>query len=258
MRVALTIAGSDSGGGAGIQADLRTFAACGLQGFSAVTAITAQNDRTIAAAYPLPPELVAAQIEVVAEGFTLDAVKTGMLATAGIVETVAERVARIDAPLVVDPVLVSSSGVALLDEAGVELLIQALLPRAAVATPNRMEAERLSGIVIASLADAETAARKIRKLGPAAVVVTGGHLDNGGAAVIDVVDDGARIVHLELPRQSELTRRHGTGCAHSAALAAALASGRSVVEAARHAQLYVGNLMRQAAGSGASAPLILS
>ena len=242
MQVALTIAGSDSGGGAGIQADLRTFAACGLHGASAVTAITAQNDRAITAVYPLPPELVAAQIDAVGDCFTLDAVKTGMLATAAIVETVAERVARIDAPLVVDPVLVSSTGTALLDDAGVEALIHTLLPLAAVVTPNRMEAERLCGIVIASVADARTAARKIRALGPAAVIITGGHLGRADAPVVDVVDDGGEVTHLERARRSELTRRHGTGCAHSAAVAAALASGRSVVAAARDAQHYVAGL----------------
>lgn len=242
MQVALTIAGSDSGGGAGIQADLRTFMACGLHGVSAVTAVTAQNDRAITAAYPLPPEMVAAQIDAVSEGFTLDAVKTGMLATAAIVEIVAERLAAIDAPLIVDPVLVSSSGVALLDDAGVELLATKLLPRAAVVTPNRMEAERLSGIAIASVADAEAAARKIRALGPGAVVITGGHLGDGDATVIDVLSDGTGALHLELPRRRELARRHGTGCAHSAALTAALASGRSVVEASREAQRYAASL----------------
>ncbi len=242
MQVALTVAGSDSGGGAGIQADLRAFAAGGLRGVSAVTAVTAQNDRAITATYPLPPELVVAQIDAVAKGYTLGAVKTGMLATAAIVEAVAERLARIDAPLVVDPVLVSSSGVTLLDDAGIELLIEILLPRATVVTPNRMEAERLSGTTIASLRDAKTAAREIRKLGPATVVITGGHLGNGGATAIDIVDDGARSVQLEVPRQGGLTRRHGTGCSHSAALAAALAAGESVVEAARRAQRYVARL----------------
>jgi len=242
MHVALTIAGSDSGGGAGIQADLRTFSACGVHGVSAVTAVTAQNDRTITAAHPVPPEMVAAQIDAVREGFTVDAVKTGMLATAAIVETVVERLAEIGAPLVVDPVLVSSSGMALLDDAGVELLMGRLLPLAAVVTPNRMEAERLSGMAIASLADAETAARRIRALGPAAVLTTGGHLDATGAAVFDVLYDGSAMVHFEVPRQEELAHRHGTGCAHSAALTAALASGRSVAEASREAQRYVSSL----------------
>lgn len=244
MHVALTIAGSDSGGGAGIQADLRTFSACGVHGVSAVTAVTAQNDRAITAAYPVPPEMVAAQIDAVREGFTVDAVKTGMLATAAIVETVVERLAEIGAPLVVDPVLVSSSGLPLLDDAGVESLVGRLLPLAAVVTPNRMEAERLSGMAIASLADAETAARRIRALGPAAVVITGGHLDTPGGAVFDVLDDGSAMIHLEIPRQEELARRHGTGCTHSAALTAALASGRSVVEASREAQRHVSRLIR--------------
>ena len=125
-----------------------------------------------------------------------------------------------------------------------ELLMGRLLPLAAVVTPNRMEAERLSGMAIASLADAETAARRIRALGPAAVLITGGHLDATGAAVFDVLNDGSAMVHFEVPRQEELGHRHGTGCAHSAALTAALASGRSVVEASREAQCYVSRLTR--------------
>ncbi len=240
MKAALTIAGSDSGGGAGLQADLRTFAASQLRGASAVTAITAQHDRSITALHPLPAELVAAQIDAVAKGFTITAIKTGMLATAGIVKAVTERVARIDAPLVVDPVLVSTSGVVLLEEDGVELLIERLLPYATVVTPNRTEAERLSGLGITSVADAEAAAKRLRDLGAAAVVITGGHLHTDGP-VIDVVDDGHQIVHLQLARQHDLTRRHGTGCAHSAALAAALARGCSVFDAARHAQRHVAN-----------------
>ena len=241
MKAALTIAGSDSGGGAGLQADLRAFAASGLWGVSAVTAITAQHDRAITAVHPLPPELVAAQIDAVAEEFTIAAIKTGMLATAEIVEAVTERLVRIDAPLVVDPVLVSTSGVELLEEDGVELLIEQLLPRATVVTPNRMEAERLSGLAIRSVADAEAAAKRIRDLGASAVVITGGHLDTD-VRVIDVVDDGFRVEYLQLPRSSDLTRRHGTGCTHSAALAAGLAAGRSVAEAARQAQHQVADL----------------
>lgn len=240
MKAVLTIAGSDSGGGAGLQADLRTFAASRLRGASAVTAITAQHDRAITAVHPLPAELVAAQIDAVAEGFTIAAIKTGMLATAGIVKAVSERVARIDAPLVVDPVLVSTNGVELLAKDGVELLIERLVPYATVVTPNRMEAERLSGLCITSVADAEEAAKRVRDLGAAAVVITGGHLPTDGP-VIDVVVDGDQIVHLQLDRRHDLTRRHGTGCAHSAALAAALARGYSVSEAARQAQRHVAN-----------------
>ena len=238
MEAVLTIAGSDSGGGAGLQADLRAFAASRLHGVSAVTAITAQHDRAITAVHPLPADLVAAQIDAVAKGFTITAIKTGMLATAGIVEAVTDRVARIAAPLVVDPVLVSTSGVELLEEDGVELLIERLLPCATVVTPNRMEAERLSGLAITSVADAEAAAKRLRDLGAGAVVITGGHLHTQGT-VIDVVDDGDQIVHLQLTRRHDLTRSHGTGCAHSAALAAALARGRNVSEAARQAQRHV-------------------
>ena len=176
MRTALTIAGSDSSGGAGIQADLKTFAAFGVYGASAITAVTAQSTKGIEAALALDADLVTAQIEAVAGDFTIDATKIGMLANAAIVEAVAAAIAELDLPLVVvDPVLVSSSGERLLDEDGVRALCAELLPRARVVTPNIPEAEALSGRRIQSMDDAREAARRIHDMGAAAVIITGGH-----------------------------------------------------------------------------------
>ena len=179
MTGALTIAGSDSSGGAGVQADLKTFAAHGVYGFSAVTAITAQDASGVRASHPLPPAVVEAQIAAGMASGGVAAVKTGMLATAAIVEAVAAAAARLALPrLVVDPVLRSGLGDRLLDDDALGLLARALLPHAAAVTPNRPEAERLAGMPIATLADARDAARRIHDLGPGAVVVTGGHLDD--------------------------------------------------------------------------------
>src|SRR3954471_17613187 len=176
MRHALTIAGSDSSGGAGIQADLKTFAAFGVYGTSAITAVTAQNTGGIAAAAPLSADLVTAQIEAIAGDIRLDATKIGMLATAAIVEAVAAAIAELDlSAVVLDPVLVSSTGECLLDDDGIEGLRLELLPRVRVVTPNIPEAEVLSGCRIGSLDDRRRAAGRIHEMGAAAVVITGGH-----------------------------------------------------------------------------------
>src|ERR1700704_2000947 len=176
MRTALTIAGSDPSGGAGIQADLKTFAAFGVYGASAITAVTAQSTRGIEAALALEADFVTAQIEAVAGDFPIDATKVGMLANAAIVEAVAAAIAELELPLVVlDPVLVSSSGERLLDEDGVRALCAELLPRARVVTPNIPEAEALSGRRIQSMDDAREAARRIYDMGAAAVLISGGH-----------------------------------------------------------------------------------
>ena len=176
MRIALTIAGSDSSGGAGIQADLKTFAAFGVYGASAITAVTAQSTRGIEAAVALEADFVTAQIEAVAGDLSIDATKIGMLANAAIVEAVAAAIAELELPLVVlDPVLVSSSGERLLDEDGVRALCAELLPRSRVVTPNISEAEALSGRRIQSMDDAREAARRIHDMGTAAVLITGGH-----------------------------------------------------------------------------------
>ena len=257
MHAALTIAGSDSGGGAGVQCDLLTFAAHGVHGLSAVTAVTAQNTHEIPRAHPLPPDVVAAQITAVAADFPIAAAKTGMLANGAIVAVVCERLAALAIPPVVDPVLVSSSGSPLLDESGFRLLKARLLPLAAVVTPNRTEAERLSGMKIASLEGAREAARRIRDLGAAAVIVTGGHLGETDT-VVDVLDNGSGAIEIATGRVGGPagSRTHGTGCTFSAALTAGLATGLALPAAAKDAQRYVAAAIRQAhrLGRGGSVP----
>jgi hydroxymethylpyrimidine/phosphomethylpyrimidine kinase len=256
MRTALTIAGSDSSGGAGIQADLKTFAAFGLYGTCAITAITAQNTLGVSAVAPLSADLVTAQIEAVAGDIAIHATKVGMLATAAIVEAVAAAIQELDLPLVVvDPVLMSTSGERLLDEDGVRSLCAELLPRARVVTPNIPEAEVLSGRRIASMDDVREAAKRIHGMGAAAVIVTGGHgwdeaggLAAAGPKVVDLLFDGQVFREFLTPRVDSRST-HGTGCTFAAAIAASLALGRTLPDAAERAQQYV-------AGAIAHAPAI--
>jgi hydroxymethylpyrimidine/phosphomethylpyrimidine kinase len=258
MRTALTIAGSDSSGGAGIQADLKTFAAFGLYGASAITAVTAQSTKGIEATLALPADLVTAQIEAVAGDYTIHATKIGMLANAAIVEAVAAAIAELELPLVVvDPVLVSSSGERLLDEDGVRALCAELLPRARVLTPNIAEAEALTGCRIESLDDAREAARRMHKMGAAAVIITGGHAL--GAAhpaprtshleVIDLLFDGHVFYEFRVARV-ESRHTHGTGCTFASAVAAGLALGGELPDAAARAQQYVAGAIAHAPGIG--------
>jgi hydroxymethylpyrimidine/phosphomethylpyrimidine kinase len=257
MHTALTIAGSDSSGGAGIQADLKTFAAFGLFGASAITAVTAQSTKGIEATLALPADLVTAQIEAVAGDYIIRATKIGMLANAAIVEAVAAAIAELDLPLVVvDPVLASSSGERLLDEDGVRALCAELLPRARVVTPNIPEAEALSGRRIESAEDAREAARRIHDMGATAVIVTGGHghekgfgLKAEGSEVVDLLFDGHAFHELRVPRV-ESRHTHGTGCTYASAVAAGLALGRELPEAAARAQQYVAGAIAHAPGIG--------
>jgi hydroxymethylpyrimidine/phosphomethylpyrimidine kinase len=242
MRTALTIAGSDSGGGAGIQADLKTFAAFGVYGTSAITALTAQNTVAVTAVHLAPPAFVVAQIDAVVTDLGCDAVKTGMLATAAIVEAVAAAIARHHLPnVVVDPVMVAKSGDHLLAGEAVDAVRRQLVPVARVVTPNIPEAEVLSGLTIRTLADAEAAGRAIRAMGARAVIVKGGHLDRDD--IVDVLVEGDRLVHLSGPRVPGV-HTHGTGCTFAAAIAARLALGDDVEAAARAAQAYVREAMR--------------
>jgi hydroxymethylpyrimidine/phosphomethylpyrimidine kinase len=241
---ALTIAGSDSSGGAGIQGDLKTFAALDVYGSSAITAVTAQNTLGIIAVEPLVADLVTAQIEAVAGDIELHATKTGMLATAAIVEAVTAAIDELDLPkVVVDPVLIATSGDPLLDEDGIEVMRAELLPRALVVTPNIPEAEILSRYQIHSMEDLQEAARRIHDLGPTAVIITGGHRD--GDVVVDVLYDGDRFLELRTDRVPD-RQVHGTGCAFASAVAAYLAQGVPLEEAAERAQRYVANAIRHA------------
>ena len=252
MRTALTIAGSDSGAGAGIQADLKTFAAYGVYGTSAITAVTAQNTLGVTAWEPVSTELVIAQIEAVGGDLPPGAVKTGMLATAAIVEAVAAAIASLDLPnLVVDPVMLAKGGARLLREDAVAAVRTELLKLAEVATPNIPEAEVLVGSSIRTLDDMRAAARRIRALGPRVVVVKGGHLaigrsgDLGGDDVVDVVCTPDGEFDLRGPRL-ETRHTHGTGCTFAAAIAAGLALGHPVDEALRSARAYLEGAIRHA------------
>jgi hydroxymethylpyrimidine/phosphomethylpyrimidine kinase len=222
----ITIAGSDSGGGAGIQADLKAFAAAGAHGMSAIVALTAQNTREVTTVYELPPWFVRAQLDAVAGDIGIDAAKTGMLFSRALIDTVAAWIEEHPLPLVVDPVMVASSGAQLLEDDAVGVLLHRLMPLATVVTPNVMEARALTG----SDAEPEALAEALVALGAPAALVTGGH----GDRPVDHLFDGEE--HHEIPfERSDVVATHGAGCTHSATLAALLARGLSLVEAARGA-----------------------
>ena len=254
MAIALTIAGSDSGGGAGIQADLKTFAAAGVYGTSAITAVTAQNTTGVSAWEPVSTDLVTAQIEALAADLPPHAVKTGMLGTAAIVEAVAAAIEGLDLPqLVVDPVMIAKGGDRLLLEDAVAAIKVHLLKLAEVVTPNIPEAEVLSGVTIANERDMAAAAERIRDLGPRVVVVKGGHLDPAVTAgeVIDVVHCGrGQSFTLRGPR-IDTRHTHGTGCTFASAIAAQLALGREIEPAVRWARQYLEGAIRHAPQLGA-------
>ena len=265
MRVALTIAGSDSSGGAGIQADLKTFAALGVYGTSAITAVTAQSTIGVTAAAALSADMVTAQIEAVAGDIDIHATKTGMLADAAIVEAVAAAIKEMDLPLVVvDPVIASKRGDRLLDDDGVQMLCMELLPLAHVVTPNIPEAEALSGRRIASLEDMKEAARRIHAMGALSVIITGGHLPpatghqppttahrppSTGSEVVDLLFDGREFLEFHTAR-IDTSNTHGTGCTFAAAVAAHLALGHGLAAAAERSQQYVAGAIRHALAIG--------
>lgn len=242
MHTALTIAGSDSGGGAGIQADLKTFAALGVYGTTAVTAITAQNTVGVQAVHALSPDLVKAQIDAVCTDISVRAVKTGMLANAAIVEIVSAALSSLAfRNVVVDPVMVAKSGDLLLESDAVEAVRTRLLKCARVVTPNRMEAEVLTGFAVHTVDDARRAARRIHAFGCGAVVVKGGHLTTEDA--VDVLYDGAQFLEFAAPR-IESRHTHGTGCTFASAIAAHLALGLGLSDAVREAKTYVTGAIR--------------
>ena len=247
MRVALTIAGSDSGAGAGIQADLKTFAAHGVYGLTAITAVTAQNTLGVTTFQALPADLITAQIEAVVADIGVHAAKTGMLPNAASVEAVAAAVVDLEIPLlVVDPVMVATSGDRLLDDDAIAAMKSELFSRALTVTPNIPEAEALTGIAIATEEDRRQAARAIAALGAASVIIKGGHLATHD--ISDLLFDGHAFHEFRGERVHGST--HGTGCTFSAALAAHLALGRPLVEAIPLAQRYVAGAIRHAPGLG--------
>lgn len=257
----LTIAGSDSGGGAGIQADLKTFTVFRTFGMSAVTALTAQNTLGVSAIHPVPPDFVRAQIDAVVGDIGVDGVKTGMLANRTLVETVAAAVRDWKLqPLVVDPVMVAQSGAALLDEEARSAVIKELFPLATLVTPNLPEAEALTGRRIRSVPDLVDAAKACLDLGARACLVKGGHLEAEGDdnEVVDVWCDGNQVVELASPRIASRDT-HGTGCQMSAAITALLARGQPLDEAIRTARHFILKAIaagcRLGAGAGPANPL---
>lgn len=246
----LAIAGSDSGGGAGIQADLKAIAAAGAHGMTAITALTAQNTVGVSAVLPVAPEMIVAQARAVAEDLGVDAVKIGMLGDTATIEAVEEALGLLgsEVPVVVDPVMVSESGARLLAEDAVAALVERILPRATVVTPNVPEARVLAEAPAAATsvsapgadpAEPERLARAVHDLGPRAVVVTGGHREEA----TDLFFDGERLVAVPGERHPD-GAAHGSGCTHSSALAAFLARGEDAPEAARHARALAGAAVR--------------
>ncbi|MDT0633055.1 bifunctional hydroxymethylpyrimidine kinase/phosphomethylpyrimidine kinase [Rubrivirga sp. S365] len=240
---ALTIAGSDSGGGAGIQADLKAFEANGVFGMSVVTAITAQNTREVTAVHEVPPDVVAAQIDAVAADLPVGAVKTGMLASAAIIDAVAGGVARWGlGPVVVDPVMVTTNGDLLLHADAVEAVRRQMLPLADLVTPNAHEAAALAGGRVRTLDDARRAARAILAMGPRAVLVKGGHLDGEADAVDLLLTEWGETLYRE--DRIDTTSTHGTGCTYASAIAAGLARGHDLEDAVGRARRYLQGAIR--------------
>ena len=248
VYVGLTVAGSDSGGGAGIQADLKTFQRFGVYGTSAVTLVTAQNTVGVRAVELLPTQLIAGQIAAVAEDLEVRAVKTGALGSSEIIETVAAALEEHALPsLVVDPVMISKHGDPLLDAGSIEVLKARLFPKASLVTPNLQEAAALLGRAVESEEAMREAARAVCDLGAAATLVKGGHLP--GEEAVDLFYDGSDFVRLAAPR-IDTPHTHGTGCTYSAAITALLARGKTLAEAIREAKDYISRAIAGAPGIG--------
>lgn len=251
MQTVLTVAGSDSGAGAGVQADIKAIAANGAYGLNILTSVTAQNTRGVRAALALPVELIEAQFAAIFEDFSPRSVKSGMLADSERVECVARCLRTYGAPhYVLDPVMVSKTGYPLLAEEAVDLLRGQLLPLAELVTPNVHEAALLAGMEIATVEDARLAGERILELGPSAVLVKGGHLDEAPATDVLVTKDGATVLTGEFIHTSAT---HGTGCTYSAAIATHLALGKPLLDAVQTAKAYVTEAIRHGLrlGSGA-------
>lgn len=246
LPICLTIAGSDPGGGAGIQGDLKTFTVLGAYGMAVLTALTAQNTREVRGIHEVPPDFVTAQLATVLDDIPCHAAKTGMLAGASIVRAVAGELRRRSCfPLVVDPVMVSTTGARLLDENAVESIRRELLPLAAIVTPNAPEAEVLAGMPIRTLEDAEQAARAIHAFGPQAVLIKGGDFEPQSPEVTDLFFDGHALTRWTSPRIP--TRHcHGSGCALAASLCVFLAQGQSPISAVESARRFIRSAIRHA------------
>ena len=257
VKTALTIAGSDPSGGAGIQADLKTFSRLRVYGMAVVTALTAQNTAGVTDILEVPPDFVARQLDAVLSDIHVDAAKTGMLLTGGVVEVVARKVREHEIRnLVIDPVMISTSGAALFNSDAIGTFCRTLLPLALVVTPNISEAEMLTGKSITCIGDMEEAALQVHSMGARSVLIKGGHLN--GDTAIDVLFDGSEFFHFQSPRiRSRDT--HGTGCVFSAAITAHLAAGNSLKDAVQPAKDFISaaisNGLRLGKGSGPCDPL---
>lgn len=247
LPIALTIAGSDPSGGAGIQADLKTFHQWQVYGMAVITLLTVQNTCRVSAVEPVSPELIREQLRAVLEDIPPGAAKTGALGTAPIIRTVAAILREVSFPLVVDPVMISKHGAPLIAEDARASLIHDLLPHVALVTPNLHEAEALAGFPVTDAESMERAARRIATFGPRAVLVKGGHLDGDA---LDLLWDAGRISMFSTPR-IETTSTHGTGCTYSAAITAGLARGNTLPEAVRRAKAFVTEAIATAPGIGA-------
>jgi hydroxymethylpyrimidine/phosphomethylpyrimidine kinase len=241
ISIAITIAGSDSGGGAGIQADLKTFAALGVHGTTAVTSITAQNTSSVIAVEDVKPDMIQKQITAIVEDMGIDAGKTGMLHTEEIIKTVASELSKHNFPLVVDPVMISKSGAALLKTEAMDAMKEKILPRATIVTPNRFEAEKLADMRIKTMDDAKASAKRISEMGAYAVVIKGGHLDEENA--VDVLYHKGDF-RLFSSRRFNVKTTHGTGCSFSAAIAAELAKGNDIPNAVENAKRFISTAIR--------------
>lgn len=242
MIPVLTIAGSDSSGGAGIQADLKTFAALGTYGMSCICALTAQNTKGVTMVVNTPKEMVKAQLDAIYDDIPPKAVKTGMLSSPEIVDTVADFLSAHQGPLVVDPVMVATSGAVLLEEAAIETYKKKLIPLATVITPNIPEAEVLSGMKIRNQEDMKEAAKKLMEMGPSAVLVKGGHLVEDA---LDILYDGQGF-HIFQGKKWDTMNTHGTGCTLSSAIAASLAKGMDLAGAVGEAKKYMNGAIERA------------
>ncbi len=251
IKKVLTIAGSDSGGGAGIQADMKTFSAFGVYGMTVVTAVTAQNSLRVNGIEGVSPQFVSLQFESILSDCGIDGAKTGMLYSSEIVRVIANKFHEIKVPFViVDPVLVSSDGTPLIDSKGIETYRKELIPEAYLVTPNIFETETLSGVSIKSIEDVKEGARRIFDMGCRAVLVKGGHLEGDP---VDILYDGERFIRFTSIRVKSVSP-HGTGCTYSAAILANLVKGNSLVEAIRISKRYIVNAIREgfAIGKGSN------
>lgn len=255
--VALSVAGSDSGGGAGIQADIKTFTALDVFGTTAITCLTAQNPDEVRAVSPVDPDMVSQQIRTVCDAFDIKAIKTGMLYSADIISAVANTIPDCSkAPLVVDPVMVATSGAKLLQDDAIQTIINALFPLACVVTPNLPEAELLTGNTISNLDELRAAAETIAVMTGGACLLKGGHLESGPEVVDILFGDGA--LHEFRTERIAAVDTHGTGCTYSAAIAAGLAKGQPLQKAAEQAQQFVARALKNALHVGRHRPLRLT